>query len=193
MYKTTNSQSRRRASHGPFSMPSSDDHGDQQLVAIAHGNVPIPAKCSTQLKRLLQEHSVNIPPPRILDPNAEEQISQFSQSPKDCQKDNIESDGGAAWEGNQPISMSNNSTVANDNTPMLSRAISIPPQANNDNRPIYPHLPYSPYGSPNTSPRVRRKPLRETNRVNSINDQSGEFVQLNQYKVEGAIGQVILI
>ena len=64
-------------------------------------------------------------------------------------------------------------------------------QSDQSKRPIFPHLPYSPYCSPNSSPRVRRKPLRETTRVNSINDQSGEYIQLNQYKLEkGAIGQV---
>ena len=68
-----------------------------------------------------------------------------------------------------------------------------PPPPADSKRPIFPHLPYSPYCSPNSSPRVRRKPLRETTRVNSINDQSGEYVQLNQYKLEkGAIGQVRL-
>lgn len=56
-------------------------------------------------------------------------------------------------------------------------------------RPILPSLPYSPYGSPTSSPRVKRKPLRETKRVNSITESSGEYVQLNQYKLEGAIGQ----
>ena len=70
---------------------------------------------------------------------------------------------------------------------------SPPPPPADSKRPIFPHLPYSPYCSPNSSPRVRRKPLRETTRVNSINDQSGEYVQLNQYKLEkGAIGQVRL-
>ena len=59
-------------------------------------------------------------------------------------------------------------------------------------RPIYPNLPYSPYGSPGSSPRIRRKPLRETKRVNSIVQADGEFTQLNQYKLDQAIGQVSL-
>ena len=62
-------------------------------------------------------------------------------------------------------------------------------QSDQSKRPIFPHLPYSPYCSPNSSPRVRRKPLRETTRVNSINDQSGEYIQLNQYKLMGMVGQ----
>lgn len=57
-------------------------------------------------------------------------------------------------------------------------------------RPIYPNVPYSPYGSPYGSPRFgrRRTPLRESSRI-SI-EQSGSFLQLNQYKLLDQIGQV---
>lgn len=57
-------------------------------------------------------------------------------------------------------------------------------------RPIYPNVPYSPYGSPYGSPRTgrRRAPLRESRRI-SI-EQSGSFLQLNQYKLMDQIGQV---
>lgn len=57
-------------------------------------------------------------------------------------------------------------------------------------RPIYPNVPYSPYGSPFGSPtgRRRRAPLRESRRV-SI-DKTGSFLQLNQYKLMDQIGQV---
>lgn len=58
------------------------------------------------------------------------------------------------------------------------------------NRPIYPNVPYSPYGSPYGSPRSgrRRAPLRESRRI-SI-ERSGSFLQLNQYKLMDQIGQV---
>lgn len=60
------------------------------------------------------------------------------------------------------------------------------------NRPIYPNVPYSPYGSPFGSPRNRRRgPLRESRRI-SI-EQSGSFLQLNQYKLMDQIGQVRII
>ena len=154
------------------------------MVAFSGGHVPIPAKCSSQLQKLIQEYSISIPPPRILD-STMEQLKQLSH--KDGQNDCKEID---AYAEDNPCGAAKKQ---NENTPVLSPASSFPPHSNNDSRPIYPHLPYSPYGSPATSPRVRRKPLRETNRVNSMSDQSGEFVQLNQYKVEGAIGQVILI
>ena len=37
---------------------------------------------------------------------------------------------------------------------------------------------------------MRRKPLKETKRVNSITEErTGEYVQLNQYKMKGHIGQ----
>ena len=167
----------------------SSDQDDQPLVAFVGGNIPLPAKCSAQLQRLLQEHSVNIPPPRILD-STMEQLKELSQTQKDCYKGNSDLDRNVP-EGCCAQDTASNSCVS-ESIPILNQGSSFPPHTNNDTRPIYPHLPYSPYGSPTTSPRVRRKPLRETTRVNSINDQSGEFVQLNQYKVEGAIGQVIL-
>lgn len=57
-------------------------------------------------------------------------------------------------------------------------------------RPIYPNYPFSPYGSPGSSPRALRKrsPLKESRRV-SI-DKSGEYIQLNQYRLMESIGQV---
>lgn len=59
-----------------------------------------------------------------------------------------------------------------------------------ETRPIYPNVPYSPYGSPFGSPRSvrRRPPLRESRRI-SI-ERSGSFLQLNQYKLMDKIGQV---
>jgi len=48
--------------------------------------------------------------------------------------------------------------------------------------------PYcSPYGSPCSSPRIKRKPLKETKRASS--EQLGDYVQLNQYKLAGVLGQ----
>lgn len=63
-------------------------------------------------------------------------------------------------------------------------------QSFEQNRPIYPNVPYSPYGSPFGSPRMgrRRPPLRESRRI-SI-EQTGSFLQLNQYKLMDQIGQV---
>ncbi|XP_055907274.1 calcium/calmodulin-dependent protein kinase kinase 1 isoform X3 [Eupeodes corollae] len=58
-----------------------------------------------------------------------------------------------------------------------------------ESRPIYPNVPYSPYASPYGSPRSHRRktPLRESRRI-SI-EQSGSFLQLNQYKLMDQIGQ----
>ncbi len=65
-------------------------------------------------------------------------------------------------------------------------------QSLDQTRPIYPNVPYSPYGSPYGSPRSgrRRPPLRESRRV-SI-EQTGSFLQLNQYKLMDQIGQVCI-
>ncbi|KAH8288959.1 hypothetical protein KR044_003173, partial [Drosophila immigrans] len=56
-----------------------------------------------------------------------------------------------------------------------------------ESRPIYPNVPYSPYGSPRSV--RRRPPLRESRRI-SI-EKSGSFFQLNQYKLMDQIGQVV--
>ncbi|XP_071094192.1 calcium/calmodulin-dependent protein kinase kinase 1-like isoform X2 [Haliotis cracherodii] len=57
----------------------------------------------------------------------------------------------------------------------------------NAKRPIFPSLPYSPYGSPTASPRLRRQPTMETHRV-SVSDSDG-YIQLNQYKMKDEIGK----
>ncbi|XP_012943873.1 calcium/calmodulin-dependent protein kinase kinase 2 [Aplysia californica] len=54
-------------------------------------------------------------------------------------------------------------------------------------RAIIPSLPYSPYGSPTASPRLRRQPTMETHRV-SVSDGDG-YTQLNQYKLKDEIGK----
>lgn len=51
-------------------------------------------------------------------------------------------------------------------------------------RPIFPNLSYSPL----SSPRINRKPAKESRRV-SI-DKNGSFLQLNQYKLMDKIGVV---
>lgn len=192
VFNTSHNESRRRASQGACSLITPDET-EHQMVTFTERKVPLPAKCSAQLQRLLQEHSVNMPPPMILE-STMDQLNQLSQSEKDCSIDDSELEN-EGLESCGPRVMSKALSIqansyGSENIPIFNRASSIPPHANNDTRPIYPHLPYSPYGSPATSPRVRRKPLRETTRVNSINSETGEFVQLNQYKVEGAIGQV---
>lgn len=55
-------------------------------------------------------------------------------------------------------------------------------------RPIYPNMPYSPYGSPCSSPQFKRRPLKESRCV-SI-ECNEEYTQLNQYRLKEAIGQV---
>ena len=127
---------------------------NKPLVALTPNQVPIPTKCSAQLRRLIHSHSLTQPPsPEVLG-NTAGPAAGAAAAPQTA-------DAAAGAGGNDP-----------------------------SGRPIFPNLPYSPYGSPNSSPRVKRKPLRETKRVDSITEPSGEYVQLNQYKLEGAIGQV---
>lgn len=103
--------------HAPLISPHAPT-SDEPMVNTS-GEIPVPAKCSSQLRKLIQSHSVA-------------------------------------------------------------------KQASLD-RPIYPNLPYSPYTSPCSSPRVKRKPLKETKRVSS--ETNGDYVQLNQYKLKGLVGQ----
>jgi len=56
-------------------------------------------------------------------------------------------------------------------------------------RPIIPSLPYSPYGSPGSSPRLHRQPTKETRRL-SITENEG-WTQLNQYRLKDEIGKVL--
>lgn len=82
-----------------------------------------------------------------------------------------------------------NSSKPSDVTPAVA-GMMPKYQSLDQTRPIYPNVPYSPYGSPYGSPRSgrRRPPLRESRRV-SI-EQTGSFLQLNQYKLMDQIGQV---
>lgn len=85
--------------------------------------------------------------------------------------------------------VANNQTKPSEATPSASGMLPKY-QSLDQTRPIYPNVPYSPYGSPYGSPRSgrRRPPLRESRRV-SI-EQTGSFLQLNQYKLMDQIGQV---
>lgn len=68
--------------------------------------------------------------------------------------------------------------------PMMPKLTSVDNNSSCQARPIFPNLTYSPYGSP----RISRKPARESRRV-SI-DKNGSFLQLNQYKLMDQIGVV---
>ena len=70
----------------------------------------------------------------------------------------------------------------------LSLAQSQDPQDPQSGRSSLNASPYvSPYGSPCSSPRIKRKPLKETKRASS--EQLGDYVQLNQYKLDRTLGQ----
>jgi len=158
--KQRSPQQRRHSSQPPLEAglgaPVCDVQGDG-LVKVSpsiHGkhSIPVPAKCSTQLRKLLHSHSIQKPP-----------------SP-----------------------LANGSPGAPGGLPHLgiSQQWTSEEESQSPSRPIYPNLPYSPYGSPGSSPRIRRKPLKETKRVNSIVQSDGEYTQLNQYRLEQqAIGQ----
>lgn len=87
---------------------------------------------------------------------------------------------------NIPISKAQSLDLADSEMPSV--LLTTKQTSFEQNRPIYPNVPYSPYGSPFGSPRNRRRPLRESRRI-SI-EQSGSFLQLNQYKLLDQIGQV---
>ncbi|XP_069683438.1 uncharacterized protein [Periplaneta americana] len=67
---------------------------------------------------------------------------------------------------------------------LQSRSLGVEPC-----RPIYPNYPFSPYGSPSSSPRALRKrsPLKESKQVSR--GKSGDYIQLNQYRLMDSIGQ----
>jgi len=85
----------------------------------------------------------------------------------------------------ESINEENASCAADEN----AASCALPKNSSIDNnnsaaaaRPIFPNLSFSPYGSP----RISRKPARESRRV-SI-DKNGSFLQLNQYKLLDQIG-----
>ena len=134
------------SSSGACSTPGSASAGSSESLVLMNpgSKVPLPAKCSSQLRKLIHSHSLSQPPQVLANPPPHSAGAVLGEA------------GDAAGD---------------------------------EGRPIFPNLPYSPYGSPSNSPRVKRKPLRETSRVNSITEPTGEFVQLNQYKLNEAIGQ----
>ena len=67
----------------------------------------------------------------------------------------------------------------------LSQSQSEDPQSGRSSLNASPYV--SPYGSPCSSPRIKRKPLKETKRASS--EQLGDYVQLNQYKLDRTLGQ----
>lgn len=60
--------------------------------------------------------------------------------------------------------------------------------AGSDGRPIYPSLPFSPYCSPNSSPRLMRHQPKESRKV--VYEFHNDYEQLNHYRLKGEIGQV---
>ena len=74
----------------------------------------------------------------------------------------------------------------------LSLAQSNPGDGAGSGRSSVNASPYvSPYGSPCSSPRIKRKPLKETKSLvkQASSEQLGDYVQLNQYKLDRDLGQ----
>uniref|UniRef100_A0A8C5P5Z2 calcium/calmodulin-dependent protein kinase n=1 Tax=Leptobrachium leishanense TaxID=445787 RepID=A0A8C5P5Z2_9ANUR len=83
--------------------------------------------------------------------------------------------------------------MTNRKLSLQERSSSVQSPNNNNNnldmngRYIYPSLPYSPVTSPQSSPRLPRRPTVESNRVSITGFQ--DCVQLNQYKLKDEIGK----
>lgn len=61
-----------------------------------------------------------------------------------------------------------------------------------DGRPIYPSLPFSPYCSPSSSPRLSRyHQPKESKKVKF--EYHPDYEQLNHYRLKGEIGQVSIV
>ncbi|XP_063310325.1 calcium/calmodulin-dependent protein kinase kinase 2 isoform X2 [Pelobates fuscus] len=68
-----------------------------------------------------------------------------------------------------------------------SSSVQSPSNLDMNGRYIYPSLPYSPVTSPQSSPRLPRRPTVESNRVSITGFQ--DCVQLNQYRLKDEIGK----
>ncbi|KAK3598344.1 hypothetical protein CHS0354_026602 [Potamilus streckersoni] len=82
---------------------------------------------------------------------------------------------------------SHDSPLQHRRTPRIMYSHSEDSQVNKS-RLINGSLSYSPYGSPTSSPRLRRQPTMETRRV-SISESREGYTQLNQYKLKDEIGK----
>ncbi len=150
--------------------PSTAPYDLHRMVALAGaGQLLVPAKCSQQFRKLIHSHSLS-------------QAQQMASGTSNLLPPPDATSAAAA----------------------AAPAVSADPQTAGDQldgspHPILPHLPYSPYGSPSSFPRVRQKPLRETSCVDSVTKtepgpkwEDEEYMQLNQYKLSGVVGQVRL-
>ncbi|MEE6503983.1 hypothetical protein FKM82_005034, partial [Ascaphus truei] len=95
--------------------------------------------------------------------------------------------GGLSKDINEPRTKLN---MTNRKLSLQERSQSIQSPGNNlgtNGRYIYPSLPYSPVMSPQSSPRLPRRPTVESHRVSITGFQ--DCVQLNQYRLKDEIGK----
>lgn len=155
--------------------PTLTIHHQRHLVPIKAQSIDISEVRFGERDSLSESSSVRIITPSLSEEEEYEREGRSASSSAVCD-----------FETKLPRSTSSEPCEAASIKGMISKIKSL-----DSMRPIYPNVPYSPYGSPFSSPRAFRRtnrpPLRESRRI-SI-EQSGSFLQLNQYKLMDQIGQ----
>ncbi|XP_044740546.1 protein kinase 3-like isoform X2 [Chrysoperla carnea] len=161
-------------------MTSTMDNNTTTL--ICHNNIEPPRSSATMLESEQQTNVIKRKRPTAINP-------KLFDSTIPLVADNNEKSSSQAISTPivAPVTVINNSQISSTQTPVILNddSSSTSSSSNYSSKSIL----YSPYGSPNSSPRTNRKrqPLRESRRV-SI-EKSGTYLQLNQYKLLDSIGQ----
>lgn len=154
------------------------EHSDQSMIqSVINKQVP----CSDPPQSSSSSQNIKLESPTIISECKEPKCdNQDKQDKQDKQQNLSQRESSSSGAGLKLFGQSKSASIPTETQQQIGA-----------NKLInYPNSQFSPYGSPNSSPRSNRKrqPLKECRRVSIEN--SGMYMQLNQYKLMGPLGQV---